>query len=76
MNWTNLKFNRCPACGYDLLKGLQQNALKGILKHPCGFAIGEKKMRDIINDLNSRPQEVVEKELAGVGDSAENDEMF
>lgn len=47
MNWWNLKKNRCPACGGDLIIGMEQTT-GGLIYCSCGFKISPKRMKEIV----------------------------
>ena len=46
MKWFNLKKNKCPKCGKDLMFGL--GVPKGMLMCNCGFKISEKRCKEIV----------------------------
>ena len=60
MKWTNLKQNKCPKCGDDLMgqDGSDTIVCANISRsHPdarCDFRISEQRMTEIVSQQNSR----------------------
>lgn len=56
MKWENLRKNKCPKCGKDMMDGLvaEPYVSDRVLKHPCGFQIGERRYGEIVADRTGR----------------------
>ncbi len=50
LKWKNLLRNRCPQCSRGDLFGLNPGIIS--CKESCGFVISEKRMEEIVNDMN------------------------
>jgi len=55
MDWFKLKENKCPKCRKDMMKGLQTPG-GGMMIHPCGFRITEKRYTEIVNSTIKQEQ--------------------
>ena len=52
LKWFNLKKNKCPKCSKNIYSGLGGlQSIDGILRHPCGFSISEKKFKKIVTSM-------------------------
>ncbi len=67
MKWSNLKYNKCPVCGSAL------NSVKRIVcsSGKCTFKISEKKMLDIVMDMNK--QSVLSMQM---GEEQQNEQLM
>ena len=59
MKWENLKKNKCPQCNKDFTTGLkiESNMQPTLFIHKCGFKIYEKRMNEIVSDMNTKDVE-------------------
>ncbi len=54
MNWNNLTKNKCPNCNKDFMKGLTVSKSTGVMHHPCGFMISERKYAEISSKITGK----------------------
>lgn len=54
MKWQNLKNNKCPQCGKDVIKyPFNYTPFNDMLEHPCGFKISQKRFSEIVSGMVS-----------------------
>lgn len=51
LKWDNLKINKCPQCNKDFMKGVTLSFDHQMMAHNCGFQIGQRRYKEIVNNM-------------------------
>lgn len=66
MNWKNLKNNKCPNCGKDVVTHpFNYTPYNMMLEHKCGFKITTQRYKEIVSGMVDRELEEQRKEHDG-----------